>query len=336
MGKKSPPYVSKERTRHGRVNYYFRRDHGKRIRLPDLLDPGFDAAYMDALKGVEPAPRHRHADPRSLEWLIDNYRRSTAFTQLAKATQKQRTNIFKHVIATAGAAPYANITKAHIQEGMERRKATPAQAGVFKKTMNGLFAWAKDCGHVDANPTEGLVAPKLPNKDGFATWTDVDIERYQARWPVGTKERVWLDVLLYTGLRRGDAVQLGRQHVRDGWASIKTEKTDTEVTLPILPILQRTLDAGPTGDLHFIVGATGKPLTKESFGNLFRAACREAGVEKSAHGLRKAAATRAAERQATVSELEAMFGWSGGKMASLYTRKANRKRLGKSGWGKVK
>ena len=30
---------------------------------------------------------------------------------------------------------------------------------------------------------------------------------YHARWPLRKKERVWLDVLLYTGLRRGDAVR---------------------------------------------------------------------------------------------------------------------------------
>jgi hypothetical protein len=77
------------------------------------------------------------------------------------------------------------------------------------------------------------------------------------------------------GLRRGDAVRLGRQHVRN--AKLKTEKTGIELTLPILPILQCTLDVGPSGDLTFIVGANGKPLTKEAFGNLFRKACNAPG-----------------------------------------------------------
>ena len=64
-----------------------------------------------------------------------------------------------------------------------------------------------------------------------------------------------------------------------------------EVTLPILPVLAETLEAGPCGDLTFIAGENGHPLTKESFGNLFRKACRAAGLRRSAHGLRKAAAT---------------------------------------------
>jgi hypothetical protein len=75
-------------------------------------------------------------------------------------------------------------------------------------------------------------------------------------------------------------VRLGRQHVRDGTATLRTEKSRGEmiIAIPILPILQRTLDAGPTGELAFICGKNGKPLTKESFGNAFKDACRAAGL----------------------------------------------------------
>ncbi|MGB8749029.1 MAG: tyrosine-type recombinase/integrase [Pseudolabrys sp.] len=96
-----------------------------------------------------------------------------------------------------------------------------------------------------------------------------------------------------------------------------------------------TLAAGPCGDLTFIAGEGGQPLTKESFGNLFRAACRAAGVAGSAHGVRKIAATRAAQNRATVAELEAIFGWKGGKMASLYTESADRRRLAIEAMGKL-
>jgi integrase len=67
---------------------------------------------------------------------------------------------------------------------------------------------------------------------------------------------------------------------------------------------------------------------------MFREACKAAGVDKSAHGLRKTAARRAAEAGATVNELEAMFGWEGGTMALHYTRSANRRRLALKGWGR--
>jgi integrase len=69
------------------------------------------------------------------------------------------------------------------------------------------------------------------------------------------------------------------------------------------------------------------PMVKEAFGSWFGEVCRAAGIRKSAHGLRKAGATRDAERGWSESELEAKYGWSGGQMASKYTRSMNRERL---------
>ena len=130
---------------------------------------------------------------------------------------------------------------------------------------------------VKVDLTADVKNPQRPKGDGFRPWTEDDVAAYEKCWPIGTRQRVWLDVLLYTGLRRGDAVRLGRQHIRDGVASLKTEKTDTLVMLPILSVLAETLAAGPCGDLTFIAGAGGKPLTKETFGNEFRQACKAAG-----------------------------------------------------------
>ena len=89
----------------------------------------------------------------------------------------------------------------------------------------------------------------------------------------------------------------------------------------------QTIAASKTGDLTFLVTERGTPFVKESFGNWFRDACREAGCPGSVHGLRKARATRAGENGATVHQLMALFGWKTEKMALIYTRKADRKRL---------
>ena len=156
----------------------------------------------------------------------------------------------------------------------------------------------------------------LRKSDGLRPWTEDDVDAYEKRMADRhAATRVARRVALHRA-SPGDAVQLGRQHVRDGVASLTTEKTGTLVTLPILPVLAATLKAGPCGDLTFIAGANGRPFTKESFGNDFRQACRAAGEPGSAHGVRKIAATRAANAGATVAQLEAIFGWSGGVMAS--------------------
>jgi integrase len=115
--------------------------------------------------------------------------------------------------------------------------------------------------------------------------------------------------------------------VRDGWLRYTQLKTKTPVELPILPALQRTLDASPTGDLTFLVTDQGKTFTAAGFGNKFRDWCNEAGLPRcSAHGLRKASATRAAENGASATQLMAMFGWRNLSEAERYTRAAERKK----------
>jgi integrase len=332
MPRPRPPHLHRERTRHGRTVWYVRVGHGPRIRLAaEYGSTGFETAYCAALEGKSSADRRRKVPVGSLAWLFERYRETTVWTDLSLATRRQRENIMWGVLAQAGHEAAVAIRRSHIVAGRDRRASTPAQARNFLDAMRGLFRWALDAGHVKTDPTAGIKNPARPKGGGFPVWTEDDVVRYEARWPIGTKERVWLDVLLYTGLRRGDAVQLGRQHVRDGVATIRTEKSQGQVTvsIPILPALAATLATGPCGELAFICGEGGKPFTKESFGNAFREACRAAGVAKSAHGVRKIGATRAAENGATVAELEAIFGWQGGGMASLYTRAADRARLAK-------
>lgn len=334
MPRPLPLYVQRERSRHGKTVFYFRIGKGERTRLPDIASPDFQEEYVRAFTKSTPEKKPVEAHG-TLGWLIQQYRQSSAYLSLSQATRRQRDSIFGHVIQRAGRAPYKAITRKIIVQGREDRKETPAQARNFLDAMRGLFRWSVESDLLSTDPTEGVRNPPRPKGEGFAAWTDEDVSRYEARWPAGSRERVWMHVLLYTGLRRGDAVKIGWQHVRDGVAMIRTEKTGTEIYLTIRPELDASLRRGPTGDLAWIAGVNGRPFVKESFGTAFRIACREAGITKSAHGLRKLAATKAAEAGLSVSELEALFGWTGGTMASHYTRTADRKRLALQAAGKI-
>lgn len=337
MPRQRPPHLHREINRHGKAVWYVRVEKGPRIRIRGAYgSPEFKAAYDAAVAGnpLEPPGKPKNG---SLLWLFEQYRQTTAWTELSHATRKQRENILKHVMEKSGLEPFKLVTRKAVVAGRDRRKDTPAQARNFLDAMRGLFRWALEADHVTIDPTAGVTNPERKSGPGFEIWSEEEVDRYERRWPIGTRQRVWMAVLLYTGLRRGDAVRLGRQHVKDGVATLRTEKSGETitVTLPVLPALREVLDAGPCGELAFICGEKGTPLTKESFGNLFHDACRSAGVKKSAHGLRKIGATRAANNGATVAELEAIFGWSGGGMASLYTRAADRARLAKNAMSKL-
>lgn len=331
MPKPKPPHLFSERTRHGKLVWYVRRGKGPRARLRAEYDTeAFWEEYRAAVAGSTP-PKPAGAAPGTLAWAIDRYRASSAWGRLSPATRRQRELIYRQVTEKAGGTPLAKITERSIADGRERRSARVHSANNFVKSMRAFFAWASDPhagGLVDANPAKGVRLLRTRNPGGYHTWTEEEVARFEERWPLGTRERLALDVLLYTGLRRGDAVRLGRQHIRDGVIHFpSTEKNRKAITIPLLEPLRASIAATNPSGLALIESNWLRARTKASFGNWFRDAARAAGCPGAAHGLRKAGATRAAENGATAHELMAIYGWSTIKEAEVYTRAAERKRL---------
>jgi integrase len=190
------------------------------------------------------------------------------------------------------------------------------------KALRQLFKWAKRTKKASANPA-AEVEYFSTGGDGWHTWTVEEVRQYQERWPIGTRARLALDLLLYTGVRRSDGVRLGPPMERerfDAEGQRSEELHFTEVKdsrsrvkrrdegpkhreLPILPVLRETIDATvPTGLQTYLVTEYRKPFTKNGFGNKMRDWCDAAGLSHcSAHGLRKAGATFASENGANDS-----------------------------------
>jgi hypothetical protein len=190
MPRPRPPHLHREVTRHGRVVWNVRVGKGPRIRIKaEYGTPEFWAQYHAAENG-ERLPTGSVAKAGSLAWLIDRYRDSADWTGLSLATRKQRENIFKHVIESAGDKPYAQVTQATITAGRDRRATTPFQARHFIDSMRGLFGWAKGAQFVRENPATAVKYLARKSGGGFPVWTEEDVAAYERRWPLGTKERV--------------------------------------------------------------------------------------------------------------------------------------------------
>ncbi len=162
-----------------------------------------------------------------------------------------------------------------------------------------------------------------------------EIARFETRWRVGSRERLAFDLLLYTGLRRGDVARLGRQHVRDGVITLRTDKTGQVVTLPILPPARREHRSVTDGRSRFHRRRQRPPDGQEGLRQLVSRDLQQGRRAGSARSLRKLGATRAADNGATEAQLEAIFGWRGGGMAALYTRVSNRRRLAMEAMSKL-
>jgi integrase len=138
---------------------------------------------------------------------------------------------------------------------------------------------------------------------------------------------MWL--LLYTAQRRSDIVGFGPHNVNTGkltFTQVKNARNKAvTLTIPILPQLAAIL---PDTKSTWLLTEHGKPYTAAGFGNWFRRMCNDAGLPHcSAHGLRKAAATRLAESGASERQIMAITGHSTSKEVSRYTKAVNQESL---------
>lgn len=336
-------WLSQEWNRHGTPRIYFRR-FGKRIQIKGAIGTQeFLSEYYAALNGAPASAKKAQVVYGSLRWLAEAHYKSPEFLQQSERTQYVRKRILDDICVDHGDKPYTLMEPRHVRairnaSAIKKGKngdevSTPEAGNARTKALRQLFKWAIETLDAKNNPARDV--PYLNSgSEGFHTWTLEEVQQYWDRHPVGTKARLAIDLLLFTGVRRSDGVRLGRDMERDGgrtivWTEVKGRKKLLKAReLPILPDLRKSIDAAPSEHSTYLVTEYGKPFTSNGFGNWFRKRCNEAGLTHcSAHGLRKAGATIAADNGATEYELMSVFGWESPKEAARYTKKANRKRM---------
>jgi integrase len=377
-------YVHADRSQRGQTRYYVQLRNGlPKIRIQGdfgtkAFDDECDAAVASQIALYGDATDHIHAQkqrneprgelstqppvPHTLRWYWSLYKQSdhwlgdlsVGHEGLSQSTRLQRTGLIESLLPENGEKPFAVLTRKVIKAEMKAR--TPSQAGNMLSALRGMIRWMVDEGHLDEDddPTIGVRSGKAKasrESGGFVPWTEDDMARYRAKWPLGTEARLMFDILHYTFLRLGDAHRFGpphlRQVVRKMAVQIETEKGrgNTTVTVPVHPGFAESLKAARAAG---IIGAdvfTGKmlkgrvvPMNKKAWAARFKKYAVLAGVnepKKSCHGVRKARAEVAAYADCTESQMMAMFGWTDPKMPAHYIAKANREKLGMTGMDKI-
>lgn len=343
-------YIKRDSDRHGNLRIFVLY-RGRKIRIRE--QPGtaaFMLAYNAALESLEQPHEHaRRTDgriivPGSLAALAAKYFDSKDFTKLDAISQRTRRGIIEDCLRekTAdipgskpiGDMPAKLFNASHMKWLMELKADLQGAANNRRKWFSVMLGWAIQTSPplVSRNAARDV---KVSNNetDGFYTWSEDDITAFETRHPVGSKARLALALLVYTGLRRSDVVRIGKPNIRAGnleLTPVKTKDVSPDLSFkPVLPELAAIIAATPTIGLHtFLVTEWGKPFTANGFGNWFKDRCMEAGLPKcSAHGLRKAGACRCAEKGASVPQLMALFDWKSPAVAIRYIKKANKKRM---------
>lgn len=341
-------YVYEDVDRRGNVRFYFWRGKGHRkTRLrAEFGTPAFRRLYDEALAQATAIPAKPAVGvtlPGTYKWLAQRYFAECAeFLRMDARTRHIRRQLIEKTFDEPitpessrlfGDTPLSQFSARAVRALRDRKIDFPEAGNARVKALRGIFGWAlkEEIEGVTANPARD-VSYFQGSDEGHHTWSLDEVAAFEKRHPAGTKAHLAFALLLYTGARRSDVVQLGQQMIRNGWLHFTETKGRArrvkQREIPILPQLQAAIDAAKPGNLTFLVTEQGAPFSVAGFGNWFRDRCNEAKLKQcSAHGLRKAGATIAATNGATEHQLMAIYGWESPKQAAVYTRKANRRRL---------
>ena len=332
---KLPKFVHGYINRHGKPTYYLRRRGYMKVRLPGLpWSPGFMATYQEALAG-QPAvvPGRSKIKPGTIDAVALSYFSSPAFTQLATNSKANYRSAIERFCRQHGNRMVADLERQHVIKLLAGLADKPQAANQLRKILRALMQHATELAMRTNDPTRDI-KPLKTKSEPHHSWSELEIARFESRWPIGTRERLGMALLLYTGQRSGDVRLMGEQHIEDG--SFRVQKTRTELLIPIHPELRPIL-ATASGHLCFITNNNGAPYTSGSFAMWFKKACRAAGLNHcSAHGLRHAAARRLADAGATPHEIAAITGHRSLAEVARYTAAADQKRLAAVAMSKVK
>ena len=196
-------YLIKDQDRHGNVRVYVRiRGKGK-IRL--RAEPGtadFSAAYQAAIEKLNGEKPKAGSDVGTLRWLVNQFEASPAFLKVTFREQRNR-----HLLVKAALdEPHQPGSKLKIGDCSlkffdgklvrilrDRKAKTPSAANHRLSNLRLIFNWALEerPEHVKSNPFLG-VTPIKHKSEGWHTWSEEEVAKYEERHLLGTQARLAL------------------------------------------------------------------------------------------------------------------------------------------------
>lgn len=332
MPRKLPPHVERNFVK-GRAYLYFRMGRGKRVRLPD--DPttdDFKKAYADCLSGaLKPRQRFEGAKPHSIAALIASYKSSNAYRKLRDTTKSSYSTPLEMLREEHGNRTVAGMTKQGIEEKILAPYADrPGQQLAVLKILRILINHAMSLTPqwLASDPSTGIERPKGGE---FRAWTDAEMEAFERRWPLGTKQRTAYELMLNVGAARSDVHAITWPQFDDGEANYSRSKTGVDVNTGQTQRLRNALAAWSRKHITILYTEFGKPFSVKGFGNFMRDAIDKAGLPLGCkpHGLRKTLGRRLADAGVSAHDIMAALGHKTLTEAQRYTREADRRRGGK-------
>lgn len=282
----------------------------------DLGSPAFMRAYHAAIE----APRKARTSG-TLQAIIDGYRKSPAFTQLAPRTKK---DYLAHIAKIEGATfvergpQFSTYPLEAVDDPKIRRRlldwrdrmgaSSPRQADATLGVLRIILEWGRNRGilaHNHATRPKKIYRADRSDK----VWLPEHLEAF--RRVASPEMRLALELALWTGQRQGDLLKLGWSSYQNGRLAFRQGKRKRKVDMPVPQPLRRLLDDQPRRASTILTTASGKPWGKVHFQHHWRKVTLAAELDGlHFHDLRGTTCTMLASSSCTPSEIASMLGWT--------------------------
>src|SRR5262249_19627055 len=145
--------------------------------------------------------------PVSFRALATRYFASPQFLSLSATSQTNYRRAIDRFLIAHGHRRVDQMKREHVDGVLGKFVDKPGAGIILLKRMRTLLRYAIEIGWRDGDPTAGVRAFKSVE---IHTWTESEIGQFESRWPIGTKQRLAFDLLLYTGQRGGDVARMIR------------------------------------------------------------------------------------------------------------------------------
>lgn len=233
--------------------YFQRRGWASQKFTHDFETPEFWKEYTDILS-LKDQPRV--ITSRSFTALIKSYRATPRYLNLKLRTAL---DYDKHLDFFASIMGDRNPAKMQRKDVIRLRDGSAEKAYFANYSLRVLRVLMEHCvnlGWRDNNPARGVSEIKTA-KSEREPWPRELLDLYRATCPLGTHERLVMELCVCTGQRIGDVLEMRWSDIQDGAVFVRQSKTKKELWVPILDELQAALDAASRHSVYILTNERG-------------------------------------------------------------------------------
>ncbi|WP_299411923.1 tyrosine-type recombinase/integrase [uncultured Sulfitobacter sp.] len=244
-----PKHVYKQRN----GLYFQRRGWPSQKFSSEFQTPEFWKEYADILSGKAPPKR---VISRDFAALIKNYRGSHRYKRLKPRTALDYDKYLEFFLTIMAGTNPANMKRKDVIRLRDANAQKPYFANYSLRVLRIVMEHCVDLGWRETNPAKGVPEIKT-EKIERDPWPRELLELYRATCPIGTRERLVMELCVGTGQRIGDVLEMRWSDIQDGAFVVKQNKTNKELWVPILPELQTALNVASRHSVFILTNEKG-------------------------------------------------------------------------------